>query len=181
MFASNVNGYHGDCAAHRVCSFRRGFHRGTQQHLVMNWKEIKKNIYYTKDDYIRDVISFDLHNGAFRSIYDYISKDTLFHINDKINYERLSNTTATILFKEVPLIRWYLNNENILEMDIDARFVNRESVHFCICNFFANIANLLSNKIYIVDDIIRTQSLVLMEFIPNKIPKVLEQVKYLNG
>ena len=45
VFASNVNGYHGDCAAHRVCSFRRGFHRGTQQHLVMNWKEIKKNIY----------------------------------------------------------------------------------------------------------------------------------------
>ena len=48
VFASNVNGYHGDCAAHRVCSFRRGFHRGTQQHLVMNWKEIKKNIYYLK-------------------------------------------------------------------------------------------------------------------------------------
>lgn len=86
----------------------------------------------------------------------------------------------TIFFKDFPLLRWYLNNEKILEMDIDARFVNSESVHLSICKFFTDISDLLSNDIYIVDDIIREHPLVLMEFIPMKTPKVLKHIKYLD-
>ena len=92
----------------------------------------------------------------------------------------IQQTLITIFFKDFPLLRWYLNNEKILEMDIDARFVNSESVHLSICKFFTDISNLLSNDIYIVDDIIREHSLVLMEFIPMKTPKVLKHIKYLD-
>ena len=38
----------------------------------MNWYQIKKNIYYTNDDYIRDVIALHLKKGALKAIYNYI-------------------------------------------------------------------------------------------------------------
>ena len=146
----------------------------------MNWEEIRKKIYYVDDDYIRDVISFHLQDGAWDSIYKHIPNNTLFHIKDDMNLEKNSDAIITIFFKDFPLLRWYLNNEKILEMDIDARFVNSESVHLSICKFFTDISDLLSNDIYIVDDIIREHPLVLMEFIPMKTPKVLKHIKYLD-
>ena len=65
-------------------------------------------------------------------------------------------------------------------MDIDARFVNSESVHLSFFRLVTGISDLVSNCIYIVDDIIREHSLVLMEFIPMKTPKVLKHIKYLD-
>ena len=54
----------------------------------MNWEEIRKKIYYVDDDYIRDVISFHLQDGAWDSIYKHISNNTLFHIKDDMNLEK---------------------------------------------------------------------------------------------
>ena len=45
-------------------------------------------IYYVDDDYIRDVISFHLQDGAWDSIYKHISNNTLFHIKDDMNLEK---------------------------------------------------------------------------------------------
>lgn len=39
----------------------------------MNWCEIKNKLYYTNDDYLRDVILFLLQNKTWESIYEYIS------------------------------------------------------------------------------------------------------------
>ena len=76
----------------------------------MNWEEIRKKIYYVDDDYIRDVISFHLQDGALYSIYKHISNNTLFHIKDDMNLEKNSDAIITIFFKDFPLLRWYLNN-----------------------------------------------------------------------
>lgn len=38
----------------------------------MDWYQIKKNIYYTNDDYIRDVIALHLKKGALKATYNYI-------------------------------------------------------------------------------------------------------------
>lgn len=119
----------------------------------MDWNEIKNKLYYTDDDYIRGVISFHLQDRAWKSIYKYISQDSLFNINNKnVTFNDLNigkyvkNEIITITFNELPLLRWYLNNEYLLEMDIDARFVNSKYIHYHICRFFRNMSCLLNKK-----------------------------------
>ena len=41
---------------------------------MMDWYQIKKHIYYTNDDYVRDIIVFHLKRGAMTAIYNYICK-----------------------------------------------------------------------------------------------------------
>lgn len=80
-------------------------------HIYYELGRNKKKIYYVDDDYIRDVISFHLQDGAWDSIYKHISNNTLFHIKDDMNLEKNSDAIITIFFKDFPLLRWYLNNE----------------------------------------------------------------------
>ncbi len=42
--------------------------------VMMDWYQIKKHIYYTNDDYVRDIIVFHLKRGAMTAIYNYICK-----------------------------------------------------------------------------------------------------------
>ena len=42
--------------------------------VMMDWYQIKKHIYYTNDDYVRDIIAFHLKKGAMTAIYNYIYK-----------------------------------------------------------------------------------------------------------
>ena len=35
----------------------------------MNWYQIKKYIYYTNDDYVRDIIALHLKKGTLKAIY----------------------------------------------------------------------------------------------------------------
>lgn len=70
----------------------------------MNWEEIRKKIYYVDDDYIRDVISFHLQDGALDSIYKHISNNTLFHIKDDMNLEKNSDAIMRAL-KKFPFLR----------------------------------------------------------------------------
>ncbi len=57
-------------------------------HIYYELGRNKKKIYYVDDDYIRDVISFHLQDGAWDSIYKHISNNTLFHIKDDMNLEK---------------------------------------------------------------------------------------------
>lgn len=82
----------------------------------MNWDEIKNKLYYLGDDYIQDVISFNLGDRAWSYIYKYISQDSLFDINNKNITINDLNTgkyvkkgTITISLNKIPLLRWYLN------------------------------------------------------------------------
>lgn len=82
----------------------------------MNWDEIKNKLYYLDDDYIRDVISFNLGDRTWSYSYKYISQDSLFEINNKnitindLNTGKyVKNETITISLNKIHLLRWYLN------------------------------------------------------------------------
>ena len=60
----------------------------------MDWKEIKKKLYYTNDDYIRDVIAFHLRDEAWDIISNYISQQTLFYVSK-------SNTSSASVEKKM--------------------------------------------------------------------------------
>ena len=36
--------------------------------VMMDWYQIKKHIYYTNDDYVRDIIAFHLKRGAMTQV-----------------------------------------------------------------------------------------------------------------
>lgn len=150
----------------------------------MDWKEIKKKLYYTNDDYIRDVIALHLRDEAWDIISNYISQQTLFYVSKSITSsasveKKLDGNIITIYIENDPLIRWYLNSRNILEMDVDARFVTNENIHNKICSFFVNLSNLLDNEIYMLDDTIKEESVILIEFRPHKPATILMRTKYL--
>lgn len=71
-------------------------------HIYYELGRNKKKIYYVDDDYIRDVISFHLQDGAWDSIYKHISNNTLFHIKDDMNLEKNSDAIITIFLKIFP-------------------------------------------------------------------------------
>ena len=48
----------------------------------MNWYQIKKYLYYTHDDYVRDIIALHLKKGTLTDIYNYICKTSLFLMED---------------------------------------------------------------------------------------------------
>lgn len=151
---------------------------------TMDWKEIKKKLYYTDDDYIRDVIAFHLQDEAWDIISNYISQHTLFYVSKSITSSasvdiKPDGSITTICIENIPLIRWYLNNRNILEMDVDARFVTNENIHNIICDFFVDLSGLIDNEIYILDDMIKDESVILIEFKPHKPANVLTQTRYL--
>ena len=76
----------------------------------MNWEEIRKKIYYVDDDYIRDVISFHLQDGAWDSIYKHISNNTLFHIKDDMNLEKNSDAIEPVSSNRAFSInQWHYN------------------------------------------------------------------------
>ena len=52
----------------------------------MNWYQIKKYLYYTHDDFIRDIIALHLKEGTLTDIYNYICKTSLFSIEDRISW-----------------------------------------------------------------------------------------------
>ena len=51
----------------------------------MNWYQIKKYIYYTNDDYIRDVIALHLKKGALKAIYNYICQTPFVSMEERFN------------------------------------------------------------------------------------------------
>ena len=51
----------------------------------MNWYQIKKYLYYTHDDYVRDIIALHLKKGTLTDIYNYICKTSLFSIEDRFH------------------------------------------------------------------------------------------------
>ena len=71
-------------------------------HIYCELGRNKKKIYYVDDDYIRDVISFHLQDGALYSIYKHISNNTLFHIKDDMNLEKNSDAIITIFLRIFP-------------------------------------------------------------------------------
>ena len=125
----------------------------------MNWYQIKKYLYYTHDDFIRDIIALHLKEGTLTDIYNYICKTSLFSIEDR--------------FKR-PIIRWYLNSTEQLEMDIDVRFVDSLDIHNKICDFFTGLSCLIDDNIFLLDDIIKEKPLVLMIFKPQTSPQIIE-------
>lgn len=150
----------------------------------MDWKEIKKKLYYTDDDYIRDVIAFHLRDEAWDIISNYISQQTLFDVSKSITSsasveKKMDGAIIAIYLENNPLIRWYLNSRNTLEMDVDARFVTNENIHNTICSFFVNLSNMLDNEIYMLDDMIKEESVILIEFKPHKPANILMQTRYL--
>ena len=73
-----------------------------------------------------------------------------------------------------PIIRWYLNSTEQLEMDIDARFVDSLDIHNKICDFFTGLSCLIDDNIFLLDDIIKEKPLVLMIFKPQTSPQIIE-------
>ena len=51
----------------------------------MDWFQIKKYLYYTHDDYVRDIIALHLEKGSLTDIYNYIYNTSLFSIEDRLN------------------------------------------------------------------------------------------------
>ena len=47
-------------------------------------------------------------------------------------------------------------------MDIDARFVDSLNIHNTICEFLTNLSCLIDEDIFLLDDVIKEKSLVLM-------------------
>ena len=72
----------------------------------------------------------------------------------------------TVFLYNKPVIRWYLNSTEQLEMDIDVRFVNSLNVHNMICEFLTGLSRLIDGDIYILDDVIKEKPLILMAFKP---------------
>jgi len=150
----------------------------------MDWYQIKKNIYYTNDDYIRDVIALHLKKGALKAIYNYICKTSLFSIEDRFHgfaegiEDNICNEIITLFLDKRPIIRWYLNSTEQLAMDIDARFVDSLDVHNKICEFLTNLSCLIDDDIFLLNDVIKEKPLVLMVFKPQAPPEIIEGTKY---
>ena len=83
---------------------------------VMNWYQIKKYLYYTHDDFIRDIIALHLKEGTLTDIYNYICKTSLFSIEDRFHgstesiEDNICNEIITLFLDKRPIIRWYLNS-----------------------------------------------------------------------
>ena len=147
---------------------------------VMDWYQIKKYLYYTHDDYIRDIIALHLKKGTLTDIYNYICKTSLFSIEDSFHgfaegiEDNICNEIITLFLDKRPIIRWYLNSTEQLEMDIDARFVDSLDIHNKICDFFTGLSCLIDDNIFLLDDIIKEKPLVLMIFKPQTSPQIIE-------
>ena len=90
-------------------------------------------------------------------------------IEDNICYEII-----TLFLDKRPIIRWYLNSTEQLEMDIDARFVDSLDIHNKICDFFTGLSCLIDDNIFLLDNIIKEKPLVLMIFKPQTSPQIIE-------
>ena len=83
---------------------------------VMDWYQIKKHLYYTHDDFVRDIIALHLKKGALTDIYNYICKTSLFSIEDRFKglaesiEDNICNEIITLFLDKRPIIRWYLNS-----------------------------------------------------------------------
>lgn len=147
---------------------------------VMDWYQIKKYLYYTHDDYVRDIIALHLKKYSLTDIYNYICKTSLFSIEDRFKglaegiEEDICNEIITLFLDKRPIIRWYLNSTEQLEMDIDARFVDSLDIHNKICDFFTGLSCLIDNNIFLLDNIIKEKPLVLMIFKPQTSPQIIE-------
>lgn len=84
------------------------------------------------------------------------------------------NQIITVFLYNKPVIRWYLNSTEQLEMDIDVRFVNSLNVHNKICEFLTGLSRLIDDDIYILDDVIKEKPLILMAFKPQTPPQIIE-------
>ena len=78
----------------------------------MNWYQIKKNIYYTNDDYIRDVIALHLKKGALKAIYNYICQTPFVPMEERFKgfaegiEHDICNEIITLFLYKKPIIRW---------------------------------------------------------------------------
>ena len=128
---------------------------------VMDWYQIKKYYYYTHDDYIRDIIALHLKKGAVTDIYNYICKTSLFSMEDRFKglvesiEDNICYEIITLFLDKRPIIRWYLNSTEQLEMDIDVRFVDSLDIHNKICDFFTGLSCLIDDNIFLLDNIIK--------------------------
>ena len=144
----------------------------------------KKNIYYTNDDYIRDVIALHLKKGALKAIYNYICQTPFVSMEERFKgfaegiEHDICNEIITLFLYKKPILRWYLNSTEQLEMDIDARFVDSLDVHNKICEFLKNLSCLIDDDIFLLDDVIKEKPLVLMFFKPQAPPEIIEGTKY---
>lgn len=144
----------------------------------------KKNIYYTNDDYIRDVIALHLKKGALKAIYNYICQTPFVSMEERFKgfaegiEHDICNEIITLFLYKKPVLRWYLNSTEQLEMDIDARFVDSLDVHNKICEFLKNLSYLIDDDIFLLDDVIKEKPLVLMFFKPQAPPEIIEGTKY---
>lgn len=144
----------------------------------------KKNIYYTNDDYIRDVIALHLKKGALKAIYNYICQTPFVSMEERFKgfaegiEHDICNEIITLFLYKKPVLRWYLNSTEQLEMDIDARFVDSLDVHNKICEFLKNLSCLIDDDIFLLDDVIKEKPLVLMFFKPQAPPEIIEGTKY---
>lgn len=151
----------------------------------MDWYQIKKNIYYTNDDYIRDVIALHLKKGALKAIYNYICQTSFVSMEERFKgfaegiEHDICNEIITLFLYKKPILRWYLNSTEQLEMDIDARFVDSLDVHNKICEFLTNLSYLINDDILLLDDVIKEKPLVLMVFKPQAPPEIIEGTKYI--
>ncbi|AKU68816.1 hypothetical protein [Prevotella fusca] len=149
----------------------------------MNWYQIKKNIYYSNDDYVRDIIALHLKNGALKAIYNYICQTSLVSMEERFKgiaediEHDVCNEIITLFLCKKPVFRWYLNSAEQLEMDIDARFVDSLNIHNTICEFLTNLSCLIDEDIFLLDDVIKEKSLVLMVFKPQAPPEIIEGTK----
>lgn len=147
---------------------------------VMDWYQIKKHLYYTHDDYIRDIIALHLKKDSLTDIYNYICKTSLFSIEDRFKglaesiEDNICNQIITLFLDKRPIIRWYLNSTEQLEMDIDVRFVDSLDIHNKICDFFTGLSCLIDDNIFLLDNIIKENPLVLMIFKPHTSPQIIE-------
>ena len=151
----------------------------------MNWYQIKKYIYYTNDDYVRDIIALHLKRNALKAIYNYICQTSLVSMEkgfkgftEGIEHD-ICNKIITLFLYKKPILRWYLNSIDQLEMDIDARFVDSLNVHNKICEFLSNLSDLIDDDIFLLDDIIKEKPLVLMIFKPQTPPEIVEGTRYI--
>ena len=148
--------------------------------VMMDWYQIKKHIYYTNDDYLRDIIAFHLKRGAMTAIYNYICKTPFLSMEESIKdfadyiEHGVHNQIITVFLYNKPVIRWYLNSTEQLEMDIDVRFVDSLDIHNKICDFFTGLSCLIDDNIFLLDDIIKEKPLVLMIFKPQTLPQIIE-------
>ena len=88
--------------------------------------------------------------------------------------DNICNEIITLFLDKRPIIRWYLNSTEQLEMDIDARFVDSLDIHNKICDFFTGLSCLIDDNIFLLDNIIKEKPLVLMIFNPQTSPQIIE-------